>query len=133
MDGCPFCVKIDNWDFEESYASRTVVRMEPLNPVTPGHMLFVPGYHSIHPDAGGIRSAMAYAEKYAGAKGEDFNLITSSGPSATQTIEHVHVHYVPRRPGDGLMLPWTRPSELKAELLREAIGGQTSPEEADRG
>ena len=37
----------------------------------------------------------------------DFNLITSAGSLATQTIGHLHVHIVPRRPGDGLHLPWT--------------------------
>jgi histidine triad (HIT) family protein len=37
----------------------------------------------------------------------DFNIITSAGPSATQTVFHLHVHLVPRVPGDGLALPWT--------------------------
>ena len=35
------------------------------------------------------------------------NLITSVGTSATQTVFHLHVHIVPRHPGDGLKLPWT--------------------------
>ncbi|MFI0712504.1 HIT domain-containing protein [Streptomyces inhibens] len=35
------------------------------------------------------------------------NVITSRGPSATQTIRHLHIHLVPRADGDGLLLPWT--------------------------
>jgi histidine triad (HIT) family protein len=37
----------------------------------------------------------------------DCNLITSVGAAATQTVRHLHVHIVPRRPGDGLALPWS--------------------------
>lgn len=50
-----------------------------------------------------MESAAAYGE----AMGTDFNLITSAGAAATQTVAHLHVHYVPRRTGDGLGLPWT--------------------------
>lgn len=103
---CVFCDRIDRHDFDQMY-SYTVVRFEPLNPVTPGHMLFVPTWHALHPDAGAVRAAMGYAEAYAQKQGVDFNLITSSGPAATQTIPHVHVHYVPRGADDGLALPWT--------------------------
>ena len=41
------------------------------------------------------------------------NLITSRGAAATQTVFHLHVHVVPRRPGDGLMLPWSAPDPVK--------------------
>lgn len=111
---CVFCQRIENYDYEQEYGRQTAVRLTPLNPVTPGHMLFVPGWHAVHPDTIAIRPTMAYAEQYAGQQGEDFNLITSSGPAATQTIEHIHVHYVPRRPGDGLPLPWTPQQEIGA-------------------
>ncbi|WP_063023925.1 HIT family protein [Nocardia niwae] len=105
-EGCPFCERIEDDDFEQEYAA-TVVRFEPLNPVTPGHMLFVPTWHAEHPSAEAVRAAMGYASTYASKQGIDFNLITSSGAAATQTIPHVHVHYVPRRLDDGLALPWT--------------------------
>jgi hypothetical protein len=35
------------------------------------------------------------------------NLITSVGADATQSVRHLHIHVVPRREGDGLMLPWS--------------------------
>jgi histidine triad (HIT) family protein len=46
------------------------------------------------------------AALWAQGKGE-FNLITSKGVWATQTIDHLHVHFVPRSYRDGLSLPWT--------------------------
>ncbi|MBF6326547.1 HIT domain-containing protein [Nocardia cyriacigeorgica] len=103
---CPFCQRIDANDYEQSF-NAAVVRFEPLNPVTPGHMLFVPTWHVEHPSGEAVRLAMGYAETYASRRREAFNLITSSGAAATQTVPHLHVHYVPRRDGDGLHLPWT--------------------------
>lgn len=38
---------------------------------------------------------------------ENWAIITSIGANATQTVRHTHLHVVPRRPGDGLALPWT--------------------------
>lgn len=106
---CVFCQRIRRGQFLDSYilAPMDVVWFEPLNPVTPGHMLFVPREHCEHSHRIAVASAMQAAARYAMGRDEDFNLITSSGPAATQTIPHIHVHYVPRRPGDGLPLPWT--------------------------
>lgn len=104
-EDCPFCRRINDGDC--TAASLSVVTFTPLNPVTEGHRLFVPRMHVEHPSPHGLDDAMYEAEKYAGARVEDYNLITSSGPAATMTIPHVHVHYVPRRPDDGLPLPWT--------------------------
>ena len=81
----------------------------PLGPVVPGHVLFVPRGHfpdaASDPKATGI--VMEAAARYAKEQGEPFNLITSAGAAATQTVFRLHIHYVPRRDGDGLTLPWT--------------------------
>lgn len=103
---CPFCARVEGRDYEQSY-NAVVVRFEPLNPVTAGHMLFVPSWHVEHPSAEAVRVAMGYASTYGGHRRAPFNLITSSGSAATQTIPHIHVHYVPRHEGDGLLLPWS--------------------------
>jgi len=107
LGGCPFCDRIERSDVEQMFAGGDVVRFEPLNPVTPGHMLFIPGDHATHPDHEAMRTTIAYAERYAGQRGEDYNLITSHGPASSMTIEHIHVHYVPLGTGDGLTLPWS--------------------------
>ncbi|NMO00845.1 HIT domain-containing protein [Gordonia sp. TBRC 11910] len=85
-----------------------VMWFEPLNPVIPGHMLFVPTYHAEHRSPEAAAAAFRCAYGYA-TDGRDtpFNLILSSGSAATQTIPHVHVHYLPRHEGDRLLLPWS--------------------------
>ena len=107
MKDCPFCDLINSGRTSKAEHDYRVRYFEPLNPVTPGHMLFVPEWHATHPDILAIRVCMSAATRYAAERDEDFNLITSSGASATQTVAHVHIHYVPRRTGDGLALPWT--------------------------
>jgi histidine triad (HIT) family protein len=53
---------------------------------------------------------MGHAAELAAAIMPDaFNIITSAGRDATQTVDHLHLHLVPRRPGDGLALPWAAP------------------------
>jgi histidine triad (HIT) family protein len=108
MKACPFCQRIREWDFIDTGIPH-VARFEPLNPVALGHMLFVPDRHvmSARYDSATTGECMRAAARYASRQQEDFNLITSSGHSATQTVPHLHVHYVPRREGDGLALPWT--------------------------
>ena len=105
---CPFCQRIARGEYDSTgsgiYFFGPVVSFVPLNPVTRGHRLFVP-YRHVKVEATG--PVMEHAVRFASQRGEDYNLITSRGSAATQTIEHLHVHYVPRRNGDGLYLPWT--------------------------
>ena len=103
---CVFCERVKNGEYIDTEFA-DVVRFEPLNPVTPGHMLFIPKTHREHQAETAVARCMAMAEVYGGIQGEDFNLIISSGEFASQTISHIHVHFVTRREGDGLHLPWT--------------------------
>ncbi|WP_280186437.1 MULTISPECIES: HIT family protein [Nocardia] len=102
---CPFCDRIERGEYEITWR-QDVVRFQPLNPVTPGHMLFLPAEHAEHPSPFLLAASMEAASRYA-EPNEFYNLITSSGTAATQTVPHLHVHYVPRTEGDGLHLPWT--------------------------
>jgi len=105
-NGCVFCLKVAEAGFARA---GDVVTFEPLNPVTPGHLLVVPRRHvadaAEDPDV--TAQAMRSAAVLARAIGGDCNIITSRGPMATQTVFHLHIHVVPRREGDGLHLPWT--------------------------
>lgn len=105
---CPFCKRIAEGEYD--YDDRHCVAFQPLNPVVPGHFLVVPREHTTnaltHPGRTG--AAFRFAAYLAAEMDLDAcNLITSAGPDATQTIFHLHVHVIPRRPGDGLHLPWT--------------------------
>lgn len=89
------------------------IAFEPLNPVTDGHLLIVPKQHvdnfAVQPAITGMvaQRAALCARDVPG----DYNLITSQGPAATQTIRHLHFHLIPRHEGDGLHLPWTNQPE----------------------
>lgn len=104
---CVFCRRINlgQFDFED----RDTVTFEPLNPVVPGHRLFLPKQHveSVMQKPWLSAQVVEVASAYARERGTDCNLIASVGPDATQTIMHLHVHYVPRHKDDGLRLPWT--------------------------
>lgn len=107
MTDCVFCEKIKGGTVEK--AGYNISRFEPLNPVVPGHMLFVPHEHLEDASTSPYVTGQVFdaASSYAWFRGVPFNLITSAGSEATQTVFHLHVHYVPRREGDGLHLPWT--------------------------
>lgn len=85
-----------------------MVAFPPRGGVGVGHMLFVPRDHATDASTSPILAALAFweASRYARDMAVPFNLITSAGPAATQSVFHLHVHYVPRAEGDGLLLPW---------------------------
>lgn len=106
MPDCPFCERIKAGEYD-GVDAQTVV-FEPLNPVTPGHLLVVPKLHvrdatiDLHITARTMYCAALVASGFDAA-----NIITSIGADASQTVRHLHLHVVPRKAGDGLALPWT--------------------------
>lgn len=108
MKDCVFCdiSKINEVIFKDN----EFVVFEPLDPVVKGHICVIPIEHvsdfTDNPEMSG--RLMEFAAKFAASRGGDYNLITSKGKSATQSIMHLHIHLVPRREGDGLVLPWTK-------------------------
>lgn len=100
---CVFCAK-----FEGIPEDTHVIDFEPLNPVVPGHRLVVPRKHvsDFAEDPETTAEAMKYAASLA-QKYPSFNIITSKGKEATQSVFHMHIHIIPRTEGDNLKLPWT--------------------------
>ena len=110
MDDCVFCERISKNEYDDRFAN--YVMFEPLNPVTEGHRLVVPVVHTANLNDGLLEAdqtgwALRYFTNDLANLGTDYNIITSSGKAATQTIQHLHFHIVPRHQGDGLHLPWT--------------------------
>jgi len=115
-DDCPFC------DIIRHISPAEVVRrwddaiaFRPFKPVSVGHTLVVPIRHidTFLDDPDITAATMRRASELTGSfkPGTDnvgWNLITSAGELATQTIRHFHVHIVCRTPNDGLKLPWTK-------------------------
>jgi histidine triad (HIT) family protein len=112
---CVFCDRIHAGQYDTAfyqYGEMVAVAFEPLSPVTEGHRLYIPVQHiedaCENPRIAGIVFAEAAGDmRDRSRKAASLNLITSVGADATQTIRHFHVHMIPRRPGDGLALPWT--------------------------
>ncbi len=85
----------------------------PLSPVVDGHLLIVPRIHvsdfaeNQWVSAEVMRHAAAYV-KYEKETTErkSWNLITSMGEEATQSVQHLHIHLIPRTKDDQLMVPW---------------------------
>lgn len=106
--GCVFCDYAGPSPILHEFGDVFVI--EPMIPVTPGHLLVVPTEHV--EDAATSPSLTARVFEIAGRiagydAGPSFNLITSAGKAATQTVRHLHVHVIPRRAGDGIKLPWS--------------------------
>ena len=97
-----------------------VLAFTPLNPVTEGHALVVSRQHVVWGDdvpwvyGPLFARAVDYARRH-----QSFNIVTSCGHDATQTVAHVHLHVVPRRADDGLVLPWT---DLRSECWVTSVG-----------
>lgn len=121
MSDCVFCP--ENWDnldiLIEHYG---VAVLNPLNPVTDGHVLVISSTHTadaaVNPSV--AADLMFAAALWVQERGIEANIITSIGANATQTVRHTHLHVVPRRLNDDLPLPWT-PQQMERERWRRAL------------
>lgn len=106
---CPFCEIVarrapaeivEDWPGE-------AMAIKPLNPVVEGHLLVLPYEHVKdfveQPMVTAVVACCA-AELVSGMG--SYNLITSKGRPATQSVFHLHLHLLPRAENDGLALPW---------------------------
>src|SRR5436305_1197385 len=109
-DGCVFCRIVEGTE-PATIVRRwaTAIAIVPLNPVTDGHVLVLPTDHvrdaTVRPEVTARVMRRAAQLAY-----PPCNIITSAGAEASQSVPHLHIHVVPRREGDGLMLPWTKRS-----------------------
>ena len=112
---CIFCeILYGNEPHTTAFDGIATLGIVPLNPVVEGHLIFMPRKHVRHFDEHPGLSATLMDDVASYAKSrrfsvlqEDYNIIVNTGAEATQTVNHLHAHYVPRRSGDGLHLPWT--------------------------
>jgi diadenosine tetraphosphate (Ap4A) HIT family hydrolase len=102
---CPFCSP----DPEHIIIQNAVaLALHDAFPVTPGHTLVVPRRHvADYFDLSPEEQAAVWevvSQVRAGLEVEfapdGYNLGVNVGPAAGQTVEHVHVHVIPRRLGD---------------------------------
>ncbi|MEU1429500.1 HIT domain-containing protein [Nocardia sp. NPDC005746] len=96
-----------------------------IRPVTPGHVLVIPkvparSLAELDPAMGGKlfqvgqRIAAGLRESEVGCDGVNFFL--ADGVTAGQEVFHVHLHVIPRTPGDGFGLRARPTSPARADL-----------------
>lgn len=110
MEDCVFCDIISGKAPVKGlrHEDYRVASFVPLNPVTKGHRLFVPVVHVADASSNAPLTGSTFeaAARWGIECDEQYNLIVNSGQEAGQTVFHLHVHYVPRKENDGLILPW---------------------------
>ena len=98
-----------------------------VNPATKGHCLIIPKEHfdniyDLDGETAGKLFALATCIARAmrdALKCDGLNLVQNNGEIAGQTVNHFHLHLIPRYEGDGLNLNWPQ-QEISAEQL-EAV------------
>lgn len=102
-----------------------------LGPATKGHALILPKEHAQNlfdlPDQTASKT-MLLAKKMAGIMAErlhcdGLNLVQNNGEAAGQTVQHFHLHLIPRYLDDGQSINWKpgSPSQEELEATRKMI------------
>ena len=134
MDDCIFC-KIANGQIPSKtlYEDERFRVILDIGPATKGHALILPKEHAANlyelPDdtAGAV---MRLAKKMAcilreKLKCDGLNLVQNNGEVAGQTVEHFHLHIIPRYLNDEQNINWVKgePSQEELEAVRSEIVG----------
>ena len=126
-DDCIFC-KLANGIIPTNslYEDDIVNVIFDANPASEGHVLILPKEHfdniyDLDGETAGklfaLATCIARAMKDA-LKCDGLNLVQNNGEVAGQTVNHFHLHLIPRYEGDGLNLNWPQ-QEISAEQLEE--------------
>jgi histidine triad (HIT) family protein len=129
-DDCIFCaIASGEGPAEIVQEDEHTVAFMDINPWTRGHALVIPRAHSRNllevPDedlARTMSAAKRLAQRMGDALGADgINVLNSCGSVAWQTVDHFHVHVIPRYEDDPLRLPGS-PMDVGKEKLAEVAG-----------
>lgn len=117
------------------YEDDTSVAFMDINPAAHGHLLVISREHAVNMlDIGTdqLKGVMATVQKLARAvdqalSPEGISIIQSNGPGAAQSVEHFHMHILPRSLYDDLPLNWRltpgdrHAIEAAAQKIRAAL------------
>jgi len=145
---CIFCrIVAGTSPCQEIYRDNATLAFMDIHPTNDGHCLVIPKRHfknvfDMPPEAfGEVGSTVA---KVARAVNEvlqpaGISLVQANGELAGQTVFHAHVHVLPRRAGDNLLINWdrnrldnerfdnTRIAEIAGRLRSRAAGLLPTP------
>ena len=114
------------------YEDDDVVAFMDVRPLTPGHLLVVPRAHAarledLDEDLGtrvfAVAHRLARALRSSAVPAEGVNFFLADGVAAGQEVFHVHLHVIPRTPGDGFRLK-ARPRSPGARRTRRHRGAR---------
>jgi diadenosine tetraphosphate (Ap4A) HIT family hydrolase len=124
---CVFCAIVDGRaPASVVYDDAEVMAFADAAPVTPAHLLVIPKLHV--PYLSWTEEFLAakvflVAHRLSGAlqrsdlRCDGVNLLVAEREAAGQEVEHLHIHVIPRFPGDGFELRGQdRPTPPRAEL-----------------
>jgi histidine triad (HIT) family protein len=113
-----------------------VIGFMDIRPLTQGHLLVIPRVHApyledLDEDLGarmfGAAHRLARAMRRSGLPCDGVNLFLADGEAAFQEVFHVHLHVLPRTPGDGFRIkaaprrPGRGELDLAAARVREGM------------
>lgn len=107
------------------YEDAEVLAFMDIRPMTPGHLLVIPkvaarSLAELDPAVGGklfqIGQRLAAALRESEVACDGVNLFLADGEVAGQEVFHVHLHVIPRTPGDGFGLRFRATGPTRADL-----------------
>ena len=124
MEDCVFC-KIISGEFpsRKIYEDKDTLAFLDISKDVDGHILVVPKKHVknvLDADTKTLAHVMSTVKKVSkhlvkNCGYEGVNLINASGECAEQTVPHLHIHIIPRKPNDKLKA-WPKFPGAKEEL-----------------
>ncbi|MGN2641870.1 HIT family protein [Nocardia takedensis] len=107
------------------YEDDDVIAFMDIRPMTPGHLLVIPkvaarDLSQLDPEVGGklfkVGQVLAGALRDSEVDCDGVNFFLADGVMAGQEVFHVHLHVIPRTPGDGFGLRGRPTSPARADL-----------------
>ena len=130
VNDCIFCsIVAGTSDCLEIYQDEATLAFMDINPANDGHCLVIPKAHfenvfDMPPsDFGTVASTAANVARAVNEvlRPGGINLTQANGEAAGQSVLHVHIHVLPRRTSDNLLMNWSRDGNGDRRFDRDRI------------
>ena len=130
VNDCLFCKMVAGQiPVTKIYEDDVVLSFLDIGPISDGHALVIPKQHfeKLHDcPAELLGKVVSRLGKIAVAvtsamNSDGYNVLCNNGRAASQLIEHLHFHIIPRSSGDGVFDHWPAYKYEKGEIERIAL------------
>ena len=140
MADCVFCkIRDGQIPSVKVYEDDKTFCIMDINPLNRGHCLVITKVHAatlFESKSDDLAAAIGTVRRVARAikselRPDGLNVLQANGPAAFQSVQHFHLHLIPRFTNDGKGLDWTPPPGDRAEImktgetLRTAVAAET--------